>query len=108
MKRMKKVYISLPISGRPIEEAKANAERVKEMLEELGYEAVSPFDVVPEVPKGMTPSQAYAYCMGRDIEALMQCDGIYLCNGYQQSKGCQLELEAARLYGIEIAHRESK
>lgn len=103
---MKKVYISLPISGRPIEEAKADAERVKKDLEWLGYEAVSPFDVVPEIPKDMTASQAYAYCMGRDIEALLQCDGIYLCAGHQWSKGCQLEMEAARLYGIEIAYRE--
>lgn len=105
---MKKVYISLPISGRPVEEAKAEAESVKEMLEELGYEAVSPFDVVPEIPKEMTARQAYAYCMGCDIEALLQCDGIYLCEGHQLSKGCQLEAEAARLYGIEIAYRESK
>lgn len=99
---MKKVYISLPISGRDVEEAKADAEKAKKLLTKNGYEAVSPFDVVPDVPKGMTPSQAYAYCMGRDIEALLQCDGIYLCDGHQLSKGCQLEVEAARLYGIEI------
>lgn len=99
---MKKVYISLPITGRHIEEAKAEAEKAKKILTKNGYEAVSPFDVVTEIPEGMTESQSYAYCMGRDIEALLQCDGIYLCDGHQLSKGCQLEVEAARLYGIEI------
>lgn len=99
---MKRVYISLPISGRPIEEAKAEAEKAKKTLTKNGYEPISPFDVVTEIPEGMSERQAYAYCMGKDIEALLQCDGIYLCDGHQFSKGCQLEVEAARLYGIEI------
>lgn len=99
---MKKVYISLPITGRPIEEAKAEAERVKDALRDAGYQPVSPFDVVPEIPEHMTEREGYAYCMGKDIEALLLCDAIYLCGGHEASNGCRLERMAAMIYGKEF------
>ncbi len=36
--------------------------------------------------------------MGRDIEALLDCDAICLSMNYRHSLGCQLEKEAARIY----------
>ena len=38
----------------------------------------------------------------KDIEALLECDAIYLCEGWQNSKGCMAEFEVARIYGKEI------
>ena len=32
----------------------------------------------------------------------MECDAIYLCEGWQNSKGCMAEFEVARIYGKEI------
>ena len=40
--------------------------------------------------------------MGKDIEALLECDAIYMCEGWQNSKGCMAEFEVARIYGKEI------
>lgn len=97
----KRVYVSLPISGRPIEEAKAEAERAKDVLMEAGYDPVTPFDIVPE-PIGKTAKEQYAYCMGRDIEELLKCDAIHLCRGHEGSKGCRLERMAAIIYGLDF------
>lgn len=57
-----KLYISTPISGRPLIEAKHHAECIKEVLESHGHECITPFDVCPETDK------SYAHYMGRDIE----------------------------------------
>lgn len=95
-----KLYISIPISGRPLHEAKAHAERIKAKLSEYGHECITPFDVCPE------PDKSYGYYMGRDIEALLadDIDGIILGIGFADSKGCQLEHAAAEIYGKHIIH----
>lgn len=91
MKKIK-VYISLPISGHDIEQVKKRADEVKQRIENDRVEAITPFDVCDE--KG----RPYSYYMGRDIEALIECDGIYVCNGWHSSKGCQAEVHVAVVY----------
>ena len=103
-----KVYLSLPISGQPTKERMDYANQVKREIEctyrcGWGYfkfedelNIITPFDVCPE------PDKPYSYYMGKDIEALLECDAIYLCEGWQNSKGCMAEFEVARMYGKEI------
>ena len=98
MKR-KSIYVSLPISGYDLDGRKAEAERIKSKLNFCGLsiiEVITPFDVCPE------PDKPYSYYMGKDIEALLECDAIYLCERWQNSKGCMAEFEVARIYGKEI------
>ena len=96
---MKRIYVSLPISGHNLDERKAEAEHIKSKLNFCGLniiEVITPFDVCPESDK------PYSYYMGKDIEALLECDAIYLREGWQHSKGCMAEFEVARIYGKEI------
>ena len=86
----KKAYISLPITGCDIEEVEATCIFVSAVLEDKGYIPVSPLDVSPD------PDSTYAEHMGRDIQALLECDAVYFC------KGCMLEYEAARIYGKQM------
>ena len=104
MKR-KRIYISIPISGHDLEEVKEKARGIRKclLLNEFDWEkgwnstdVITPFDVCSE------PDKPYSYYMGKDIEALLECDAIYLCEGWQNSKGCMAEFEVARIYGKEI------
>lgn len=90
---MKKIYVSIPISGFAEEEVRARAKAVKRRLSADGVEVMTPFDVCPE--KGL-PYSAY---MGKDIEAMLECDVVYMCQEWQNSKGCMAEFEVARIYG---------
>ena len=83
MKR-KRIYISIPISGHDLEEVKAKARDISERLlcDVFGFkkarnrpDVITPFDVCSE------PDKPYSYYMGKDIEALLECDAIYLCEG---------------------------
>ena len=92
----KKVYVSLPISGKDIEEVRAKAEKVKNWLKCETVDVITPFDVCNI--EGL-PYETY---MARDIEALIgQSDTVYFCEGWQDSKGCRLEHAAAQIYGKE-------
>ena len=92
--------MSLPISGHDLTERKEYAEYKQNMLywtyKPNEWEIITPLDICPE------PDKPYSYYMGKDIEALLECDAIYLCEGWQNSKGCMAEFEVARIYGKEI------
>lgn len=91
-----KIYISLPISGLNPARCKVRADEVRRMVERKGHEVITPFDVCPE------PDKPYSYYMGRDIEALMECDAILRCAGWSNSRGCALESQCARIYNKTI------
>jgi hypothetical protein len=94
-----KIYISIPISGHPLDMVKARARRLKRRLQKIGnIKAVTPFDVCSD------STRPYSYCMGRDIEALLTCDAVFFAEGYEASKGCWLEYNAAKIYGKDIIH----
>lgn len=95
-----KLYISIPISGRPLHEAKYHAECIKAALTQHGHECITPFDVCSE------PGKTYGYYMGRDIEAILDnnIDGVVFGHGFHDSNGCMLEHAAAQIYTKSIIY----
>ena len=102
---MKRIYLSLPIknTGYTTKERMKYADEVRRLLE-LRYGVrnenvivITPFDVNENEDK-----DSYARKMGNDIEALLECDAIYMCEGWQNSKGCMAEFEVARIYNKQI------
>lgn len=93
----KVIYLSIPISGMPINEVKDKANEYKRTLEVeyLDYDIYTPFDVVGEENK------EYGYYMGKDIEFIIQyADLVIFVYDYNESKGCNLEFETAKIYNI--------
>ena len=90
---MKKIYISVPISGRNIEDVESDIIFASAQIEKHGCKAVSPLEVSPN------PDASYEEHIGNDITELLRCDAILLLDNWQQSKGCLLENQAALLYG---------
>lgn len=91
-----KIYVSLPITGHDLAEVKKRADIIKQFLSSDWNEVVTPFDICSDTDK------TYSYYMGRDIEALLDCDAIFMANGWEGSKGCNLEHSAAVIYGKHI------
>ena len=104
-----RLYLSLPISGKPTKERMAYANQMRDALTEAFWKGnglfkgvselkiITPFDVNENEDKDL-----YARKMGNDIVALLECDAIYLCWGWQNSKGCMAEFEVARIYQKQI------
>jgi hypothetical protein len=66
------------------------------LLEEKGYEVITPFDACSE------PDKPYSYYMGESVKALLECDAVYFVFDWATSKGCMAEFEIARVYGKQI------
>lgn len=91
-----KIYVSIPITGENYIDQRNHAFVVATNLAQQGWDAVTPFSIVKNVD---TP---YSEAMGKCIEKLLDCDAIYLCRGWEKSKGCNAELQVALVYGKRV------
>ena len=93
---MKKIYVSIPITGKNYIDQRNYALYVATNLAQRGYDAVTPFDIVKD------PTTSYNRSLGMCIESLLDCDTIYMCSGWEKSLGCRAELQVAMVYGKEV------
>lgn len=87
-----RIYISIPISGHDEGKVRERADRVKMALSRGGHEAVSPFDIY----SGKNPGYEDYIC--HDLRAMLDCDAVYFCEGWQRSCGCNIEHDVALRY----------
>lgn len=85
-----RIYISVPITGLPIEAQKKKADAAACEIRKRGHIAVNPFDT-PSPPDEWSGKRKYAYYIGEDAKLLMECDAIYCCEGWELSTGCRIE-----------------
>ncbi len=83
-----RIYISLPITGNE-KKAREKADLIKALLSRQGHTPVSPFDVYA----GKKPKYEDYICY--DLRAMLDCDGIMFCEGWEQSCGCNIEHDVA-------------
>ena len=97
-----KVYIATPITSRKeatmeerFEAAQARVDRIREMLKGCQYveDVISAFDlaITPHTPEG--------YAMGKCVQTVIESDVVVFDDGWQDSRGCQIEREVATSYG---------
>lgn len=91
-----RIYISLPITGRDIDDVGEEAARAEEAIRRAGHTPVSPLALEHRDPED------YPAVMGTDITALLCCDAVMFLPGWKDSRGCRLEHAAARIYGKHI------
>lgn len=84
-----KVYISGPITGLPYEEVEKAFNEAETRLKEQGYEVVNPLN------NGLPRESTWNEHMRADIKLLLDCDVIYMLNGWEYSKGASLEYDLA-------------
>lgn len=90
------IYISLPITGHDIEEVEASCIFASGVIQSKGHTPVSPIELAHADPED------YPAVIGTDITALLACEAVLFLPGWQTSKGCRLEHEAAVIYGKEM------
>lgn len=101
-------YICIPIARRE-DDVFERAELAKRQVEKLGYIPMCPLDLNKIGEKELvnhTELQMTAWYMGRDIDMIIRdCDAIYCCEGWEYSKGCNVERECAKQYNRDILYQ---
>lgn len=94
--REKKCYISLPITGRDLNDVMERIAELKRKLEDKGFVPVSPFD------RDVDFNASHAEHTREDIKMLIDCDYILMGREWEYSVGCRAELNAALACGMKI------
>lgn len=96
---MSKIYISGAITGTN-DYMKRFAQAQVELMK-LGYSVVNPTTVNAMLPKDTT----WEEYMKMSMTMLEMCDGIYMLDGWEKSKGANMELKKAMELGLKIYHQ---
>lgn len=99
---MKRVYLASKMRGLP-NHGFDNFDRVKKIMTEWGFDAVSPADIDRKHnPDGKFDESMLPDIIRRDVAALLTCDAICLFGDWTASKGAVAEGYLAEWAALEI------
>lgn len=107
---MKKAMLSIPLAGRTREEIIAGRKRAIKALTDMGFEVVNTnFDSEWYSKDAMAERgvvQVPLCYLAKSLEQMCMCHAAYFCKGWENARGCRIEHEAAKAYGLEILYEE--
>ena len=107
---MKKAMISQPMGGKTEDEIVATREKAISALEEKGYKVVNTLFTDEWYSKEKMEERGVVQIplcfLAKSLENMSLCHTAYFCKGWDQTRGCRIEHEAAKAYGLEILYEE--
>ena len=109
----KTIYISGPITSNK-EHYRECFDAAKEFLQSKGYDVIDPStDDYTEAVKeagieDIWSPEAWLWYLQRDMTVVSNCDGIYMLNGWEQSKGGIVEKIVAEKFKLPIYFENKK
>lgn len=105
-----KAMLSQPMGGKSDEEIKATRERAIEALTVQGYEVVNTLFTDEWYSKERMEERGVVQIplcfLAKSLENMSLCHAVYFCKGWENARGCRIEHEAAKKYGLEIMYEE--
>ena len=93
-----KVMISQPMNGRNQEEIKKERQDIIEKFNKMHIEVINTL-FAEEAPDNCNVA---VYYLGKSISAMKDIDALYMCDNWSNARGCKIENQVAREYGIKI------
>ena len=107
---MLKAMLSQPMGGKTQEEIVETRERAIRALRERGYEVVNTLFTDEWYGKEAMEARGVVQIplcfLAKSLENMSLCHAAYFCKGWEQARGCRIEHEAAKAYGLEIIYEE--
>lgn len=106
----KKIYLSLPMTVMPNDIGKRYLE-LKNYVDSLSkykdYIKIGPINIDRFItnPNYTEKYLSYSYCIGKDIENVINCDAIIMGRGWEKGPGCRVEHFTAQTYNKDIIYQ---
>ena len=106
-----KAMLSQPMGGKTPEEINTTRDRAIKYLESQGYEIVNTLftdDFYSRDGKRLKCDVVNIplYFLVKSLENMSKCHVAYFCKGWENARGCRVEHEAAKSYGLTIIYEE--
>jgi len=107
---MKKAMFSQPMAGLTDEQIVATRNAAVAYLTEKGYEVVNTLFTDEWYSKEKMTERGVVQIplcfMAKSLENMSLCHTVLFAKGWEKARGCRLEHEAAKAYGLEILYEE--
>lgn len=108
--KTKTAMLSQPMAGKTDEEIICTRERAVQELQKRGYLVVNTLFTDEWYSKDAMEKRGVVnipLCfLAKSLENMSLCHAAYFCKGWEQARGCRIEHEAAKAYGLEIIYEE--
>ena len=106
----KKAMLSQPMAGKTEQEIVETRERAIAALKAEGYEIVNTLFTDEWYSKEAMAERGVVQIplcfLAKSLENMILCHAAYFCKGWENARGCRIEHEAAKAYGLEILYEE--
>ena len=106
--RLKRAMLSQPMAGKSNEEIIATREKAIKVLKEKGFEIVNTLFTDEWYSKEKMAERGVIQIplcfLAKSLENMSLCHAVYFCKGWENARGCKIEHEAAKAYGLEIIY----
>ncbi|MEI3516047.1 MAG: DUF4406 domain-containing protein [Clostridia bacterium] len=106
---IKKAMLSQPMAGKTDEEIVATREKAVS-LESAGYEIVNTLFTDEWYSRENMEKRGVVQIplcfLVKSLENMSLCHAAYFCKGWENARGCRIEHDAAKAYGLEIIYEE--
>jgi len=107
---VKKAMLSQPMAGKSDQEIVTTREMAVEVLREKGYEIINTLFTDEWYGREAMESRGVVQIplcfLAKSLENMSLCHAAYFCKGWEKTRGCKIEHDAARAYGLEIIYEE--
>lgn len=107
---MRKAMLCQPMAGKTEQEIVEVRERAIAVLEAKGFEIVNTLFTDDwyndQAMKARGVAQIPLYFLAKSLKSMSLCHAAYFCKGWEKARGCRIEHEAAKAYGLEIIYEE--
>ena len=107
---MKKAMLSQPMAGKTEDEIVATRDRAIKALEDRGYEVVNTLFTDEWYSKENMEERGVVQIplcfLAKSLENMSLCHAAYFCKGWEKTRGCKSEHDAAVAYGLEVIYEE--
>ena len=97
-----KVMISQSMNNRTEDQIKEERKRIVDRFNKMHIEVINTL-FTEEAPEDCN---AEVYYLGKSISAMKDIDALYMCDGWREARGCKIEYEVAKEYGIKILYSD--
>ena len=107
---MRKAMLCQPMAGKTEQEIVEVRERAIAVLKAKGFEIVNTLFTDDwyndQAMKARGVVQIPLCFLAKSLENMSLCHAAYFCKGWEKARGCRIEHEAAKAYGLEIIYEE--
>lgn len=107
---MKKVMLSQPMAGLTEEQIISAKERAVKYLTSKGYTIVNTLFTDEWYSREQMESRGVVQIplcfLAKSLEYMSLCHAVYFIKGWENARGCRIEHDAAKAYGLEMLYEE--